>query len=101
MTRKKLENGLTLRQAEVLINIANYIIANAGHFPTTRDIVAISGLSSTSNAAYFLDIFIEKGFVVAISTGGRYKRYALKGLRITYPSWYYDLLQEYNIGKMG
>jgi SOS-response transcriptional repressor LexA len=96
MKRKKLKIGLTVRQAEVLIEIVDFVVQNHGGFPTTREIREICGMKSTSTARHYIDLLIEAGFLGARpSYTGNQKRYYVIGIPIVHPEWYLHLLNQY------
>jgi hypothetical protein len=92
MARTK-ANGLTVRQAGILVEITEYALRNRGRFPSYREIMQMCDISSKSVVNYNMQAFEERGYVKNV--GDLRPAYILVGISVMAPNWYYDIKAQY------
>jgi repressor LexA len=83
--------GLTIKQADMLLRIVEFLVRE-GRTPTYREIMEVTGIKSTSNVAYYIDIFEEAGYIKRVEDHFDYK---VIGMGILPPYWYYSIKEKY------
>ena len=78
--------NISLKEAEILIGIVEFVVSHK-RFPTFREIMAFTGVSSTSMIRYYLKKYKQFGYINTDDEG----HYWLTGLIVMPPLWYYHV----------